>query len=91
MTVLESIDNKLANYFDLLVKGYDVSPAQRFRLEGYLQACVEQLLMDSAKLLELKLVYIAKTEQLTGLVYAPPSDVWALPYQVAIAPVNANG
>lgn len=81
----EQVDHLLADYFQRLSAGQDVSPADRFRLEGYLRAIVSFELMPEATLLGLKHKYIA-SEAVSDL----PSLSWQLPFKMTAAPVKPS-
>jgi hypothetical protein len=88
---LDALHQQLGAYFELLATGQDISPAQRYRLEGYLRACVDANVIEAKQLQHLKREHVQQTQQVNGigLVHVADQAVWQLPYQVAIASVNA--
>ena len=88
---IEQVVNKtLAEYFGALMEGRDVSPAERYRTEGYLKASVENALLSEQCLRALRQPYL---DQLATALQANAfelNEVWALPYLVEVAPVNGH-
>lgn len=77
-------EQQLFDYFASLQSGRDVSPAGRYRLEGYLQALLDAGVLEAAVLRE-------RIEQIAGQygISEPPlgDAPNCLPYQVPRAPV----
>ena len=79
--IYQFIDTQLADYFQRLADNIDISPAERFRLEGYLQAVLEFELISADQLTEI----VNHHCQFKSINTA--AEVWELPYQMPAAPV----
>jgi len=92
MLVLGELEQQLKRYFEQLAKGQDVSPAQRYRLEGYLHACIDANLVEPEFLQRLMRDHAQNVFQSNGVELVTPESapLWQLPYRVAIAPVNTS-
>lgn len=66
--VYQCIEQRLVEIFTAYKQGQDVSPARRFHLEGYVQACCELQLISIEQALKLM------ADTYTG-VFAEPFDV----------------
>lgn len=89
MSVEIIAEQKLHDYFRRLEQGQDVSPANRFRLEGYLQALVDQGLLAEdwlSECIEKCLPEFMDRE----FVLAGERHCWELPFQMVDAPVTRS-
>lgn len=91
--VEQSVDRLLQDYFSRLLAGQDVGPAQRYRTEGYLQACLACADLSEDQLRALMQPHIARLAQHLSqisqtLIHSEDAPSWALPYQVPVAAVN---
>ena len=84
MQVTKTIEKLLADYFNRLAQGYDISPAERFRIEGYFKACLELGVIDAAWLNGIKQHY--RSDLAASKLQLP---AWRLCYQMKAAPVTA--
>ncbi len=87
LSIQDSILEKLVYYFSELEDGRDISPAKRYRLEGYLQACVEYGGVDESWLRD-----CVSSSQQSALNFASTNltgheHSWELPYKMVKAPV----
>lgn len=79
------VDQLLADYFMRLAQGQDISPAERFRLEGYLQAIISFELMSEASLIKLKRQHIGNK-----CLANADNACWLLPFEMRAAPVKPS-
>lgn len=82
--IYQFIDAQLADYFQRLADNIDISPAERYRLEGYLQAALEYQLITAEQLADIvnRHCHFAADNTLT--------EPWELPYQMPAAPVKPS-
>lgn len=90
------IENLLRSYYQRLGDGLDISPAERFRLEGYLQAVVECGLVQAETLesinsnLQLQLAGLADMQTAGEATRKTLTESWHLPLQMRAAPVTPS-
>jgi len=75
------LQERLALYFSALQGAVDISPAERYRLEGYLEACLELTPLSSEMLEKFIFAELAQLQIERPTVIATPSDSWRLPWQ----------
>lgn len=86
---------RLKSYFSQLRSQSDISPAQRYRLEGYLQALLEAGLINAAWLTQ-SIEVLASNLQGSGVLYGnkplllDPTCPWRLPLIYPPAPVEPS-
>ncbi len=92
----EHIENLLQSYYQRLADGLDISPAERFRLEGYLQAVVECGLLATDALasissrVQLQYAALADTQTTAEVTGKTLTESWHLPFQMRRAPVTPS-
>lgn len=82
--IYQFIDSQLADYFQRLANNIDISPAERFRLEGYLQAVLEHKLIDEAQLRD------SVNRYCQFEIVNTVAEIWELPYKMPAAPVTPS-
>ena len=83
-----TLDARLANYFSTLLRCGEVSPAARYRLEGFLQAALAYGVLSDADLHKVMQAHISTFNATSGRPVQPQAEAWGLPYQAPVAPVK---
>ena len=83
-----SLEAHLEDYFSTLLRCGEVSPAARYRLEGFLQAALVYGALGDADLRKLMQAHISTFNATSARQLKPQVEAWGLPYQAPVAPVK---